>query len=40
MSGNLGMADGSCQSATIAGLHYYLSNSTNSAPFEAVNFMP
>jgi prepilin-type N-terminal cleavage/methylation domain-containing protein/prepilin-type processing-associated H-X9-DG protein len=30
-SGNLGMADGSVQSASIAGLHTYLSNSTNSA---------
>ncbi len=30
-SGNLGMADGSCQSASISGLHTYLSNSTNSA---------
>jgi prepilin-type N-terminal cleavage/methylation domain-containing protein len=39
-SGNLGFSDGSCQSATIAGLHYYLSSSTNSAATEAVNFMP
>ncbi len=30
-SGNLGMADGSCQSASISGLHTYLQNSTNSA---------
>ena len=30
-SGNLGMADGSVQSASISGLHTYLSNSTNSA---------
>jgi prepilin-type N-terminal cleavage/methylation domain-containing protein len=29
--GNLGMADGSCQSASISGLHTYLQNSTNSA---------
>jgi prepilin-type N-terminal cleavage/methylation domain-containing protein/prepilin-type processing-associated H-X9-DG protein len=29
-SGNLGMADGSVQSASISGLHTYLSNSTNS----------
>ncbi len=28
-SGNLGMADGSCQSASINGLHTYLQNSTN-----------
>lgn len=39
-SGNLGFADGSCQSATIAGLHYYVGYSTNSAPTEAINFMP
>jgi prepilin-type N-terminal cleavage/methylation domain-containing protein len=39
-SGNLGMADGSCQNATISGLHNYLANSTNSAVEEAVNFMP
>jgi len=39
-SGNLGMADGSCQFATIAGLHVYLSASTNSQPAEAINFMP
>jgi len=39
-SGNLGMADGSCQSATTSGLHYYLNQSTNSVPAEAVNFMP
>jgi len=39
-SGNLGMADGSCQSATISGLHNYLANSTNSAAAEAINFMP
>jgi prepilin-type N-terminal cleavage/methylation domain-containing protein/prepilin-type processing-associated H-X9-DG protein len=39
-SGNIGMADGSCQSATIAGLHTYLNNSTNSAAYEAINFMP
>jgi hypothetical protein len=30
-SGNLGMADGSCQSVSISGLHTYLQNSTNSA---------
>ncbi|MGA2246486.1 MAG: prepilin-type N-terminal cleavage/methylation domain-containing protein [Verrucomicrobiota bacterium] len=39
-NGNLGMADGSCQSATISGLHSYLANSTNSAAAEAINFMP
>jgi len=39
-SGNLGMADGSCQSATISGLHNYLANSTNSAAAEAINYMP
>jgi hypothetical protein len=38
-SGNLGMADGSCQSVTISGLHYYLNNSTNDGA-EAINFMP
>jgi len=30
-SGNLGMADGSCQSVSISGLHTYLQHSTNSA---------
>lgn len=39
-SGNLGMADGSCQGATISGLHNYLNNSTNSAAYEEINFMP
>jgi prepilin-type N-terminal cleavage/methylation domain-containing protein len=39
-SGNLGFSDGSCQSATITGLHYYLGSSTNSAATEAINFMP
>jgi prepilin-type N-terminal cleavage/methylation domain-containing protein len=39
-SGNLGLADGSVQSATISGLHQYLANSTNSQPDEAINFMP
>ena len=39
-SGNLGMADGSCQGATISGLHNYLGNSTNSAASEVINFMP
>jgi prepilin-type N-terminal cleavage/methylation domain-containing protein/prepilin-type processing-associated H-X9-DG protein len=36
-SGNIGMADGSVQSASISGLHTYLSNSTNSA-LEVINF--
>jgi prepilin-type N-terminal cleavage/methylation domain-containing protein len=36
-SGNLGMADGSCQSVSISGLHSYLNDSTNSG-FEAFNF--
>jgi prepilin-type N-terminal cleavage/methylation domain-containing protein len=36
-SGNLGMADGSCQSASISGLHTYLNNSTNSG-WEVFNF--
>jgi len=39
-SGNIGLADGSCQSATISGLHQYLANSTNSAAGEAFNFPP
>ncbi|HUC85040.1 MAG TPA: prepilin-type N-terminal cleavage/methylation domain-containing protein [Candidatus Acidoferrales bacterium] len=39
-AGNVGLADGSCQSATITGLHNYLANSTNSATAEALNFMP
>jgi len=39
-SGNIALADGSCQSATISGLHNYLANSTNSQPAEAINFMP
>jgi prepilin-type N-terminal cleavage/methylation domain-containing protein len=39
-SGNLGFADGSCQSASISGLHSYLSNSTNSASGEAFAFLP
>jgi prepilin-type N-terminal cleavage/methylation domain-containing protein len=38
-NGNLGLADGSCQAATISGLHQYLSNSTNNGG-EAINFMP
>ena len=39
-SGNLLMADGSCLSTTISGLHFYLSHSTNGASAEAINFMP
>jgi len=39
-SGNISLADGSCQSATISGLHQYLNNSTNGGNGEAVNFMP
>ncbi len=39
-SGNLGMADGSCQGATISGLHQYLANSTNSVNGEAFCFPP
>ena len=39
-SGNVGLADGSVQGATISGLHNYLANSTNSASAEAFNFMP
>jgi prepilin-type N-terminal cleavage/methylation domain-containing protein len=38
--GNLGFTDGSCQSASIASFHYFLSNSTNSTPTETFNFMP
>jgi prepilin-type N-terminal cleavage/methylation domain-containing protein len=38
-TGNLGLADGSCQGATISGLHSYLANSTNAGD-EAINFMP
>jgi competence protein ComGC len=38
-AGNLGFADGSCQSVTITGLHFYLNNSTNGGA-EAINFMP
>ncbi len=39
-SGNLGMADGSCQPATIAGLHTYLASSTNANLGEAYCFPP
>jgi len=39
-SGNLGMADGSCQGATIGTLHNYLGQSTNSVAYETINFMP
>jgi prepilin-type N-terminal cleavage/methylation domain-containing protein len=39
-TGNLLLADGSCQGATISGLHSYLSNSTNSMSGECFNFPP
>jgi type II secretory pathway pseudopilin PulG len=39
-SGNLLMGDGSCLSTTVGGLHTILGHSTNSAPAEAINFMP
>ena len=39
-AGNVGLADGSCQNATISGLHNFLQNGTNSAASEAINFMP
>jgi prepilin-type N-terminal cleavage/methylation domain-containing protein len=37
-SGNLCLADGSVQSATISGLHTYLQNATNSAALPSYNF--
>jgi len=37
-SGNLGMADGSVQQATISGLHTALQNSTNTVTVQAFNF--
>jgi prepilin-type N-terminal cleavage/methylation domain-containing protein len=37
-SGNLGLADGSVQSATISGLHVYLQNGTNSNASPCYNF--
>jgi prepilin-type N-terminal cleavage/methylation domain-containing protein len=37
-SGNLGLADGSVQSATISGLHTYLSNGTNATANPCYNF--
>lgn len=37
-SGNLGLADGSVQSATISGLHTYLQAATNSVPMPSFNF--
>ncbi len=37
-SGNLGIADGSVQSATVSGLHTYLQNSTNTVVNPAFNF--
>jgi len=39
-TGNLLLADGSCQGATISGLHQYLSNSTNTATGECFNIPP
>jgi len=39
-AGNIGMADGSSQGATISGLHQYLGQSTNSAAGEAFAFLP
>ena len=37
-SGNLGLSDGSVQSATISGLHTYLQAGTNSVPTPVFNF--
>jgi prepilin-type processing-associated H-X9-DG protein len=37
-TGNIGMADGSCQSATVSGLHTYLQNSTNTIN-SCINFI-
>jgi hypothetical protein len=37
-TGNLGLADGSCQSGSVSGLHTYLSNSTNNVPNPSFNF--
>ena len=37
-TGNLGMADGSCQGASISGLHTYLSNSTNTVSTPSFSF--
>jgi prepilin-type N-terminal cleavage/methylation domain-containing protein len=39
-TGNLLLADGSVQSATINGLHTYLQNSTNTIAAPAINFFP
>jgi prepilin-type N-terminal cleavage/methylation domain-containing protein len=38
-SGNLLIADGSVQSATIAGLHTFLNNATNTVEYPAFNFI-
>ena len=38
--GNIGLADGSVQQVTIAGLHQQMMNSTNSTPNQAWNFPP
>ena len=37
-SGNIQMADGSVQSATVSGLRTYLQNGTNTVPYPAFNF--
>jgi len=37
-SGNLTLGDGSVQSATIAGLHTYLENGTNTVAMPVFNF--
>jgi len=39
-TGNLLLADGSAQGATLSGVHSYLSNSTNSNAGEAFTFLP
>jgi prepilin-type processing-associated H-X9-DG protein len=39
-SGNILLADGSAQNASIGALHVYMASSTNSANPEILNFMP
>ena len=39
-TGNLGIADGSVQSASVSGLHTYMSNSTNTVPVPATFNLP
>jgi prepilin-type N-terminal cleavage/methylation domain-containing protein len=39
-TGNLLIADGSVQSATVSGLHTYLQNATNTVSAPAFNFLP